>query len=116
MEKEPSGKLFAWVRNIFRCITFLTWLERNSNHGARYFEYKKARRKGHERVQVSAYSIFLLPITKPPNSRALVKANRASAAKILAKEIASTRKTIERMNIAKAQLNSVSMTLQTSMC
>jgi len=44
----------------------------------------------------------------------LVKANRASAAKILAKEVAATRKTIERMYMAKAQLNSVSMTLQTS--
>eukprot|EP01036_Dinobryon_divergens_P033262 gene33262-43006_t len=46
--------------------------------------------------------------------RALVKANRASAAKILAKEVANTRKTIMRMHVAKAQLNSVSMTLQTS--
>lgn len=46
--------------------------------------------------------------------RALVKANRLSAAKILAKEVANTRKTVERMYTAKAQLNSVATHLQTS--
>jgi len=46
--------------------------------------------------------------------KALAKKNRLGAVKILAKEIANTRKTIERMHMAKAQLNSVSSTLQTS--
>jgi division protein CdvB (Snf7/Vps24/ESCRT-III family) len=36
--------------------------------------------------------------------------------KVLAKEIANTRRTVERMYMAKAQLNSVSSSLQTSMC
>lgn len=48
--------------------------------------------------------------------KALAKAGRLPAAKILAKEIVNTRKTIERMYMAKAQLNSVSNTLQTSVC
>jgi nitrogenase subunit NifH len=48
--------------------------------------------------------------------KALAKKNRMGAVRILAKEIASTRKTVERMYIAKAQLNSVASTLQTSMC
>jgi charged multivesicular body protein 3 len=46
--------------------------------------------------------------------KALAKANRLPAAKILAKEIVHTRKMVERMYTAKAQLNSVSNTLQTS--
>lgn len=46
--------------------------------------------------------------------KALAKANRLPAAKILAKEIVRTRKMVERMYMAKAQLNSVSNTLQTS--
>jgi charged multivesicular body protein 3 len=46
--------------------------------------------------------------------KALAKANRLPAAKILAKEIVHTRKLIERMYTTKAQLNSVSNTLQTS--
>jgi len=48
--------------------------------------------------------------------KALAKANRASAAKVLAKEIVRTRKTVERMYVAKAQLNSVCNSLQTSIC
>lgn len=48
--------------------------------------------------------------------KALVKKNHVSAAKILAKEVANTRKTITRMYTAKAQLNSVSNQLQTSVC
>ena len=48
--------------------------------------------------------------------KALAKANRLPAAKILAKEIVRTRKMVERMYMAKAQLNSVSNTLQTSVC
>mmetsp|Transcript_33902 Transcript_33902/g.74659 ORF Transcript_33902/g.74659 Transcript_33902/m.74659 type:complete len:246 (-) Transcript_33902:139-876(-) len=47
--------------------------------------------------------------------KALAKKNRMGAVRILAKEIASTRKTVERMYTAKAQLNSVASTLQTSM-
>lgn len=46
----------------------------------------------------------------------LAKANQLSAAKILAKEIVRTRKTVERMYTTKAQLNSVANSLQTSMC
>lgn len=45
----------------------------------------------------------------------LAKSNQLSAAKILAKEIVRTRKTIERMHVTKAQLNSVANNLQTSM-
>lgn len=48
--------------------------------------------------------------------KALAKKGRISAVKILAKEIANTRKTVERMYTAKAQLSSVSSTLATSMC
>lgn len=48
--------------------------------------------------------------------KALAKAGRVPAAKILAKEIVHTRKIIERMYMTKAQLNSVSNTLQTSVC
>ena len=48
--------------------------------------------------------------------KTLAKKGRLNAVKILAKEVASTRKTIERMYMAKAQLNSVSTSLQTSMC
>ncbi len=48
--------------------------------------------------------------------KALAKAGRTSAVKILAKEIINTRKSVERMYMAKAQLNSVAMNLQTSMC
>jgi len=47
--------------------------------------------------------------------KALAKKGRMGAVKILAKEIANTRKTIERMYTAKAQLSSVSNSLQTSM-
>jgi charged multivesicular body protein 3 len=46
----------------------------------------------------------------------LAKQNQLSSAKILAKEIVRTRKTIERMYVSKAQLNSVANNLQTSMC
>lgn len=48
--------------------------------------------------------------------KALAKANRLPAAKILAMEIVHTRKMIERMYTTKAQRNSVSNTLQTSVC
>ena len=48
--------------------------------------------------------------------KALAKKGRTNAVKILAKEIVNTRKTVERMYMAKAQLSSVSSTLQTSMC
>ncbi len=48
--------------------------------------------------------------------KALAKKNHASAARTLAKEIVRTRKTVERMYVAKAQLNSVCNSLQTSMC
>jgi len=48
--------------------------------------------------------------------RALAKKGRLGAVKILAKEVANTRRTVERMYVAKAQLNSVSSTLTTSMC
>lgn len=48
--------------------------------------------------------------------KALAKAGRMSAVKILAKEVANTRKAVERMYVAKAQLNSVATNLQTSMC
>lgn len=48
--------------------------------------------------------------------KTLAKKGRVSAVKVLAKEIANTRRTVERMYIAKAQLNSVSSSLQTSMC
>lgn len=44
------------------------------------------------------------------------KDGRSDAARILAKEIVNTRKTMERMHAAKTQLNSVSMQLQTSAC
>eukprot|EP00981_Chlorochromonas_danica_P003312 scaffold644_cov168-Ochromonas_danica.AAC.4 len=46
----------------------------------------------------------------------LAKANQLSSARILAKEIASTRRTIDRMHTTKAMLNSVSMGLQASAC
>jgi len=42
----------------------------------------------------------------------LVKSNNVRAAKILAKEVANCRKTIDRMHLAKSQLNSVSMEVQ----
>ena len=41
------------------------------------------------------------------------KDGQVSSAKILAKEIVNVRKTIDRMYASKAQLNSVSMNLQT---
>lgn len=44
----------------------------------------------------------------------LAKSNQIASARILAKEIVHTRKTVERMYTAKAQLNSVSCNLQTS--
>jgi hypothetical protein len=44
----------------------------------------------------------------------LAKEGRLSACKILAKEVISTRQAVARMQIAKAQMNSVSMILQTS--
>ena len=44
----------------------------------------------------------------------LARSNNMGAARILAKEIVNTRKAVERLNIAKAQMNSVCMTLQTS--
>ncbi|RYH27247.1 hypothetical protein EON65_13660 [archaeon] len=46
----------------------------------------------------------------------LAKANQLSSARILAKQIAATRKTVDRMHTTKAQLNSVSMNLQASAC
>lgn len=46
--------------------------------------------------------------------KALAKKGRTGAVRILAKEIANTRRTIARMYNAKAQLNSVASTLQTS--
>jgi charged multivesicular body protein 3 len=46
--------------------------------------------------------------------KALAKTNRLPAAKILAKQVAQTRKAVERMYVTKAQLNSVSNNLQTS--
>lgn len=47
--------------------------------------------------------------------KALAKKGRMGAVKILAKEVANTRRTVERMYTAKAQLNSVSTSLSTSM-
>eukprot|EP01038_Epipyxis_sp_PR26KG_P012047 gene12047-16121_t len=47
--------------------------------------------------------------------KALAKKGRTDAVKILAKQIVETRKTVERMHTAKAQLNSVSNHLQTTM-
>lgn len=47
--------------------------------------------------------------------KSLLKKGKVSSAKILAKEVAATRKTVERMHTAKAQLNSVSSNLQTQM-
>lgn len=44
----------------------------------------------------------------------LAKANHLSSVKVLAKEIALTRKSVERMHTTKAMLNSVSMNLQAS--
>ena len=46
--------------------------------------------------------------------KALAKAGRTNAVKILAKEIANTRRTVSRMYQCKAQLNSVASSLQTS--
>lgn len=46
----------------------------------------------------------------------LAKSNHLPAARILAKQIAETRKATERMYLAKAQLNSVAMQLQSSAC
>ncbi len=46
----------------------------------------------------------------------LAKEGYLPAARILAKEIVNTRKATTRMYAAKAQLNSVSMFLQTSVC
>lgn len=42
----------------------------------------------------------------------LAKAGQMSSAKIIAKEIVQTRKAVERLYMAKAQLNSVAMSLQ----
>lgn len=47
--------------------------------------------------------------------KALAKKGRTPAVKILAKEIVNTRKTIERMYVAKAQLGSVQNNLQTQL-
>lgn len=44
----------------------------------------------------------------------LAKEGRLSACKILAKEVINTRQAVSRMLVAKAQMNSVSMILQTS--
>lgn len=44
----------------------------------------------------------------------LAKSGHVSSVKILAKQVVQTRKSIERMYLAKAQLNSVTMQLQTS--
>jgi len=46
--------------------------------------------------------------------KALAKKGRTGAVRIMAKEIANTRRTIARLYNAKAQLNSVASTLQTS--
>lgn len=46
----------------------------------------------------------------------LAKAGQLSAAKILAREIVSTRRTIDRMHTTKTMLNSVSMNLQATAC
>lgn len=48
--------------------------------------------------------------------KALAKKGRTPAVKILAKEIVNTRRTIERMYTAKAQLGSVQNNLQTQLC
>jgi hypothetical protein len=39
-----------------------------------------------------------------------------NSVKILAKEVVATRKAVERMHCAKAQLSSVSMSLSASVC
>lgn len=44
----------------------------------------------------------------------LAKGGHASSSKILAKQIVQTRKSIERMYTAKAQMNSIAMQLQTT--
>lgn len=46
----------------------------------------------------------------------LAKSGHLQATKILAKQIAATRKAAERMYIAKAEMNSVSMQLQATAC
>ena len=46
----------------------------------------------------------------------LLKDKQNNAARMLAKEVVNVRNTIARMHTAKAQLNSVSMNLQTSVC
>jgi hypothetical protein len=48
--------------------------------------------------------------------KSLVKKNQVQAARILAKQIAQTRRTTERLFTAKAQMNSVCNNLQTSVC
>ena len=46
----------------------------------------------------------------------LLKDKQNNAARMLAKEVVNVRNTIARMHTAKAQLNSVNMNLQTSVC
>ena len=46
----------------------------------------------------------------------LAKSGHTNAVKILARQVVQTRKSVERMHLARAQLNSVSMQLQTAVC
>ena len=79
-------------------------------------EWKRKLQKEIRRMETDIANIKRMEDKSMKECKALAKANRISAVKILAKEIANTRKTVERMYVAKAQLNSVSSSLQTSMC
>lgn len=79
-------------------------------------QWKRDLQKEIRRMERDINDIKRLEQKSLAECRALAKKGRISAVKILAKEVASTRKTVERMYTAKAQLSSVSSTLQTSMC
>lgn len=79
-------------------------------------QWKRDLQKEIRRMERDISDIKRLEQKSLTECKALAKKGRMSAVKILAKEIANTRKTVERMYTAKAQLSSVSSTLQTSMC
>jgi hypothetical protein len=78
------------------------------------------------KVVLEKLLLFLATILKSPtyqpyralslHSQKEIFQGHTKAAKTLAKEIVNTRRAIDRMHVAKTQLNSVSMQLQTTAC
>jgi charged multivesicular body protein 3 len=78
-------------------------------------EWKRNLQKEIRRIDRDIANIKRMEQKSMKECQALAKAGRISAVKILAKEVANTRVTIDRMHSTKAQLNSVCSQLQTSM-